>query len=276
MDPEAAVCIAALALAWPACWAVAALPFVRPSSARSLERVLWWRLCSPLVAPTLVIACVAGWVFVEPIDTRTAPRLVLAFAAPVAVVWARALARAVWALAKGPAGPAFTAGLFRPTISITPEFATKLDRAAAAAVLEHERAHVRHLDPLRIWLGQLAADLQWPLPSARIQLTQWRRALELARDEEARRRGVDGADLAQAILVAAGLQADIAGGATLLDGNAALELRIRRLLEPLPTVQERSLSERWGLRFLGLAVVGAAVTGAVLGRPFVVSVFGAL
>lgn len=276
MDPEAAVCLAALALAWPATWALAALPTAAPSSARLLERVLWWRLCSPLVIPALIISCVCGWVLVEPPDSRTAPSLILVLAVPLAIVWTRALVRATWSLAKGPAGPAFTSGLFRPRIWVGRELASQLDRAAVDAVLEHERAHVRHLDPLRIWLGQLAADLQWPLQSPAIQLVQWRRALELARDEEARRRGIDGADLAQAILVAAQLHAGDVGVATLLDGNAALELRIRRLLAPLPVLQERSLSERWALHFLALAVVVATVSGAVLGRSFVVSVFGAL
>jgi hypothetical protein len=77
-------------------------------------------------------------------------------------------------------------------VVVSPALAEVLDPAALRAVHEHESAHARHHDPLRIWLAELAADLQWPSPSARARLQSWPETLELARDDEARERGAQG------------------------------------------------------------------------------------
>lgn len=99
-------------------------------------------------------------------------------------------------------------GVLRPRILISPRLANALQDRELEAVVEHERAHARHRDPLRLWLAQLATDLQWPWPQARVRFRAWIHALELARDEEALARGVDGADLAAAILVSVRLYQD--------------------------------------------------------------------
>jgi beta-lactamase regulating signal transducer with metallopeptidase domain len=73
----------------------------------------------------------------------------------------------------------------RPWVLSSPYLAKTLDDRTIEAALEHERAHARHHDPLRIWLAQLATDLQWPWPQAHKRFQLWILALELARDEEA-------------------------------------------------------------------------------------------
>jgi len=107
------------------------------------------------------------------------------------------------------------------------------DRAVGAA-LEHERAHVRHRDSLRIYLSQLSTELQWPWPQAQKQFHAWLAAPELARDEEARMAGVRGADLASAILVSLRAYRGTAPSpiAALNGDRAILEKRVHSLLGP--------------------------------------------
>src|SRR6266478_2842093 len=112
-----------------------------------------------------------------------------------------------------------------------------LSEGQVNAVLEHARAHARHCDPLRIWLVQLATDLQWPWPQAHERLRRWLLALELARDEEARATGIEGTDLANAILASARFdqRVNLPPQAALTGEASALKHRIGRLLDPLPT-----------------------------------------
>jgi hypothetical protein len=58
-------------------------------------------------------------------------------------------------------------------------------------------------DPLRIWLAQLAADLQWPVPGTGSRFSAWLLALEVERDDEAVAAGALSENLADAILAAA-------------------------------------------------------------------------
>ena len=136
-------------------------------------------------------------------------------------VGARALVRAVWSLCRSTRNCGIaTVGLFWPRIVVAPELETILDERAIEAALAHERAHLRHRDPLRIWLAQFVTDLQWPRPSAQRRFTDWLMCLEEARDDEARATGVEGADLAAA--------------AQLIGAQEGLPARIARLLRPIP------------------------------------------
>jgi beta-lactamase regulating signal transducer with metallopeptidase domain len=115
-----------------------------------------------------------------------------------------------------------------------------LDPDALAAALAHERAHVRHRDPFRIWLAQIATDLQGLGPFARRRLDAWLESLEIARDEDARSEGVRGEDLAAAVLAVAKMSAPATGAVAGLTGTqASLASRVRRLLDPLPVLYRR-------------------------------------
>jgi beta-lactamase regulating signal transducer with metallopeptidase domain len=126
-------------------------------------------------------------------------------------------------------------GLLRPRIVVAPELAKALDEHALRAALAHERTHVRHRDPLRIWLAQFVTDLQWPWTPARRRFTGWLAALEYARDDEARAAGIEGADLAAAVIGSLRFQiGTAAAAATLIGQPEVLPARIARLLRPLP------------------------------------------
>ena len=240
-------------------------------SARGLERSRWLRLWVPMTPGALAVGALLGWALAEPEEAEPVPAILFLAAVPFAAIWLRAAARAVRSLLCPRSEiPAASIGLLRPRVIISQRFERALDPATLRAVREHEEAHARHRDPLRIWLAQLAADLQWPWPTARERFRSWHRALELARDEEARARGVNGADLAGAIIAAARLnsQHPWPAGATISGDAAALRERIIRLLAPLPGPPESPRRRiRLVARLAGLAA--AVVLGDAFGEPIV-------
>jgi beta-lactamase regulating signal transducer with metallopeptidase domain len=153
-------------------------------------------------------------------------------------------------------------------VVISRELAKTLDAGELRAVEEHEAAHARHRDPLRILCMQFLADLQWPIPATTQRLVAWRRALEIARDEEARARGVDGDDLASAILktvrIAGASRVSHSGCGLIEPGD--LKDRIQRLLHPLPRAPRRRIVF---LPFVAVAVVAAALVGSTFGEAAV-------
>ncbi|MGH8202808.1 MAG: hypothetical protein ACREVO_20980 [Steroidobacteraceae bacterium] len=220
-------------------------------SARDLEHRSWLRLWCPVVPLLLVAAWLCGWALVEPdpVPDPLDPWVVLAVSAPFALLFVRAGVRAAWAVLRQPTECGVsTVGLLRPMVLFSPFLAKQLDDGVIRAALAHERAHAAHRDPLRILLAQLITDLQWPWPSARRRLETWLGALELARDEEARAAGADGADLAAAVLASVrylsritpeertSLSGTQLAHARLIGDSRALRDRVSRLLAPLPEV----------------------------------------
>jgi len=213
------------------------------TSGQVLEQRLWRRVWVPLVPSVLAAFALGGWALQEPGQTdEVLNPLVLLLALPVALGWLRASARALRSLLAAGAGtrspPLVTVGLLRPRVLCAAQVLEVLDARALDAAMAHEAAHVRHRDPLRVWVAQFATDLQWPNPDAQRRLRTWLSALELARDEEARRSGTPGEDLAAAVLAVTRLlsgrpAAWPAAAAGLTGAELDLAMRIRRLLAPL-------------------------------------------
>jgi len=246
------------------------------TSARPLERAAWMRVVLPFLLGVVAFAALMGWWALEPEPSEPVPRIVFLMVGTVALVWLRALARAVWALLRSARPAAGTVGLLRPRVVFSESYRAAVDGDAVRAAREHEQAHARHHDPLRLWVAQLLTDLQWPLPAARRRFDGWREALELARDEEARERGADGADLAAAVLEAARLQGPSSPAvAPLGEHSVELERRIARLLAPLPGSNgELRHPARIAILFV-LCAATAACAGAIQGEAIVRSLFGA-
>jgi hypothetical protein len=281
MDRELLLVLLAGALVGPAILLGAAATSSRTDGpdAPTRERERWRILWRPLLAGAFLLAGLGGWAWNEPEQAEAAPWPLVAVALPFLGIWLRAGWRALRALrrAERDAAPAATHGLLRPRIRLSPEFARRLDPGERAAVRAHEEAHRRRRDPLRIWLAQLATDLQWPSRNAARRFAVWLQALEIACDDEARRAGARGEDLAAALVTAARLlRARPAGGgglpaAALATESACLERRVRRLLDPLPPDAGSEVPSTrfwWGRASLTL-LVGAGVLGLFHGEAAV-------
>lgn len=243
----------------------------RTSASQRAERVQWLALWWP-AAPTLISAAwLCGWALSQP-DPVLDPVSWILFAAcvPFAVVFVRALLRAIWSLARSPGNfGVATVGILRPHIVFAPQLAKRLDDRAIEAALAHERAHVRHRDPLRLWAAQFLTDLQWPWSSAQRRLSSWLEALELARDDEARAAGVDGADLAAALVGSLRFQSSTRCTAAvgLIGRPQVVQARVARLLRPLPdAAPHRGASSTTIAVFLTLTLGLAVLLGVVCGE----------
>jgi hypothetical protein len=238
------------------------------------ERLAWFQLLRPLVPALLVAACLCGWALSQPdpVPDRVGP-MVFIVCAPFGLIGVRALLRAVWSLLLKPRHVGIaTMGLIRPHIVIAPGLARSLDSRALDAALAHERAHVRHLDPLRIWIAQFVTDLQWPWSPAQRRFETWLEALEHARDDEARAEGIDGADLAAALVASIRFHRGHTAGicAPLIGKRSALEERVARLLRPLVSPSDESPAIWRVAILLAVALTTAVALGALYGERLVI------
>jgi Zn-dependent protease with chaperone function len=241
----------------------------------AVEDGAWTAVLTPFFAALVVVAAVLGWALVEPEDAEVLPPVWFVVASPLAMIWLRAVMRAVrGALARPGRAAAETYGLVHPRVRLAPEFEAVLDGAAIEAARAHETAHVRHRDPLRIWFAQLITDLQ-STAAARQRFAHWLVALEHARDDEARHGGVDGADLAAAVIAAIRIQtgARLPIGARLTGADLALRARIARLLGPLSPIEH--VRRGRGLSCWMVGFVGAMAVGALFGERLVRLLTGA-
>jgi len=240
------------------------------------EQRAWRCLWLPFLPAMLMLAALAGWALREPASAEPVPNRLLWCALPFAGIFARATWRALRSLRIRDEGlAAATVGLLHPRIVISPRMAAALDHDALAAALEHEKAHARHRDPLRLWLAQLGTDLLWPWPAAHSRLAYWKRVLEFARDDEARLRGASGPDLAAAILTSIRMtQANApCGAATLGADEAFVKQRVERLLQPLLPPPQTKPAVSWllvAMTAISLAMLG----GAAFGERAVQTLFG--
>jgi Zn-dependent protease with chaperone function len=243
-------------------------PFCEP------ERLAWFRLLRPLIPALLIAACLCGWALSQPdpVPDRVGP-LVFIVCAPFGLIGVRALLRAGWSLLRRPERLGIaTVGLIQPHIVVAPELVQRLDARAFRAAMAHERAHVRHRDPLRIWIAQFVTDLQWPWSSAQRRFETWLAALEHARDDEARAEGIEGADLAAALVASIRFHRDSPSGicAPLIGKRSAVEERVARLLQPLATPLDTTPTTLQLAVLLTLALMAAVTLGAVYGERLVV------
>jgi len=76
----------------------------------------------------------------------------------------------------------FVYGLLVPRVAISRGFLQSLTAEELRAALEHERYHVRHLDPLRALLGKALAETFFLLPSLEVLRLRYEAGRELAAD----------------------------------------------------------------------------------------------
>lgn len=248
---------------------------IAPALPYADERAAWHRLWLPAVPAALPFFALLGFAVADPEGPQGLDVTRVLAMAPFGLVWLRAGVRAArTAFAEGH-GPALTVGLLRPTVKLSSELRAMLDPGELRAVMAHEEAHVRHRDPLRLWVAQLLTDLQWPFSRPRLRQQAWLRAVEVARDEEAARQlNVDAADLASALVKTASLaRRPITTGAALADDVTLLEIRVRRLLSPAAADPETGRRSFLAPLAICLAIA-AFVFGVVASPPYVAILAG--
>lgn len=274
MDRDEAGLLLAILVCGALLWVVGAFA---PASTTTDERAAWRRLWGPAIPASIPFFVLLGWAVVDWEGPQQLGVTRLLAVIPGTVVWIRAAWRATRSLFPKHDSPAAVTGFLRPRMNLSVGLCGFLQAAELRAVIAHEQAHIRHRDPLRIWLAQVITDLQWPVPVARRRQRGWMRALELARDEEARRMdGVEPEDLASALIKAVRLshgQTAASARASLTDDETFLAERVRRLLGPLPT--ERHAQGRSILLPLTFCLAGASfVFGMLWAQPIVAILAG--
>ncbi len=237
------------------------------------EREAWRRLWYPLLPSLFTIAALIGWAVREPADAERLPVAAVLLALTSALLLVRVLIRASHTLRiETRHDDTGTVGIIRSRIVISPTLCRLLDDNALQAVITHERAHASHRDPFRIWLALLATELQGRSAAASHRCGEWRHALELARDEEARQAGVDGSDLAAAILEAVKIRTMSHPAFAPLLTSDQLEDRIHALLAPLAPAAANSTSRFPAIVIVCVALMLAAITGGTYGEHLISAV----
>ncbi len=279
MARDALLIVVASALFGVVVWLLALPAGRRRLHSRDSEPRGWWRLVFPLLAGAFVVAFLVGWAFQEPnpADERAGIGLHLLAVATIGIV-IRALIRSVMALRSSSRAhtPIGTVGLLAPRVIVSDEFRRLASGDVLRAALAHEAAHAVGRDPLRLWLAQLAADLQWPIPGTGRRLSAWILALEAERDDEAVASGASPEDLAEAILIAARLHS---GPAARLCANAigsgeGIAWRVRRLLALEAPVRRNAL--RRSFWFVGTSCSALVLAAVWLGVRYGEAVLGVL
>lgn len=138
---------------------------------------------------------------------------------------------------------AFAAGLLRPRIWLSTGLLDLLDEAELAAVLRHERHHLRRRDPLRVLAARSLAHGLFFIPVA----AALRNFYLEAKEREADAASGAGHDLAAALLKLVRAGAHLPAGANLAAAGAGSAAgRIQRLLgsEPAERGLDRALLQR--------------------------------
>lgn len=267
MDREVVLLALVLACSGPAFLAGGLRRPAGPGPIGRSERHCWTGVWMPALPAAVLLCGLIGWSVREPADSEALPWTLVFMSSPAGMVWVRAAIRALRALWSPPTGAyAAAVGLFRPRVVIDQRLRAALDPAALHAVEAHEWAHARHRDPLRIWLAQLITDVQWPLPHARARFEAWLTSLEMVRDDDARRAGIDGADLAAAVITAAQFGTARAAGARITGDGHDLADRVDRLLQPLPPAAQPERAPATLVMIaplFGLAIVAGAWFGEI-------------
>ncbi|HEY2479100.1 MAG TPA: M56 family metallopeptidase [Solirubrobacterales bacterium] len=158
----------------------------------------------------------------------------------------------------------FVYGLFAPRVAISAGMLDRLSPEELRAALEHERYHVRNLDPLRELIGRVLAESLFFLPLISLLHRRYATARELAADRRATeicgRRPLAGALLAALEGPAPEPRASVA-----LGGSALLASRLSQLETGRPCRDDESEARAVAWSALGLAAVIALFLAAVYG-----------
>jgi TonB family protein len=153
-----------------------------------------------------------------------------------------------------------TFGFLRPLI-LLPPCALDWSAGCLCSVLEHEREHIRRLDPLSHWLAELVCAAWWFHPLVWLARSRAAHERECACDDAVLRSGVRPTDYASELLNLASTLTTQGEPVMALSALSDFERRIKNLL--LPGIDRRSANTRARLA-VALATLVVVVPLAVL------------
>jgi Zn-dependent protease with chaperone function len=154
-----------------------------------------------------------------------------------------------------------TAGLFRPLVLVSTGLRERLRPDVLDVVLEHERAHARRRDPLRLVTAALLSAGHLP-GTRRLLLSDLALACEQAADEDAARAVGDRVQVAEAIVAVERVMGSSSAGlaAAMGMGGASTVARVEQLLREPPNGKSSLLhGVLWGV-----AAVSAVLLASTL------------
>ncbi|HEU0030039.1 MAG TPA: M56 family metallopeptidase [Kofleriaceae bacterium] len=153
----------------------------------------------------------------------------------------------------------FTAGIIRPRIYVSSAIWDTLEADERAAMLAHERAHVRQRDLAWRMLFGIATLFGAPI-LARVVLGRWERATERACDRDATR-VVQSDVVASALVRMSRLQLAATAGMS-FGGAAALDERVQALLADPAHDERLARALRGGAIAMFVIAIGSAALGS--------------
>jgi Zn-dependent protease with chaperone function len=186
-----------------------------------------------IVVGTLVVALMIRYAFCAFQTAREARRQKLAALERGSET--KAFRGASITVVSAPAPVAYTAGLLRPLIVVSTGFLSDIPAAERAAVLAHERAHVRGSHPVLLFVGRSVERAFGFIPPVQEAAALLLTGLELAADDAAVRSTGDPLVVARALVRMGSVVVGPAAALSAAGGD--LSLRGRRLLR---VGQERS------------------------------------
>ncbi len=151
---------------------------------------------------------------------------------------------------------AWTAGLWRPTVTLSVGLLTRLDDTALAAVLAHEAAHVRRRDPLRRLVSKYAACACPYVPALRALAAHLRLRQEVEADQLATTTASSAA-VARALMCMVAVPSPGAPAGVVVTSADTTILPVWRLRSPAagsPTIESNESRTPGVVRYVGARV----------------------
>ena len=132
------------------------------------------------------------------------------------------------------AAVALTLGVIRPRIVVSTGLLQSLEQSELDAVMEHEKFHLQHRDPLAIFLLSMLSISMWYIPLFRWVLDKYKIMIEIMADQFAMSTNCSAKDLGSALLKMLKLQGQVPGPSVSYASFAetSINLRIMHILEP--------------------------------------------
>ena len=157
---------------------------------------------------------------------------------------------------------AFTMGLFRPQIVLSKGIFQQFDEHEIEAIILHEEYHLKHYDPLKIFIVTVLSDGMAYIPVMKELLYRYKTYTELLADQYAMEKMGTTVKLGSALLKLIKQKSESLSIVTAPFAENAVNLRIKQILDPHTSIEMKSITRRSIISSVGImAVLSTMVLG---------------